>query len=222
MIEEILFEIVAGDAPVFLLIAGPNGAGKSTFREKRLNRISFPCIDPDQVGKELLSRHPSTKEEALNATQEATDRIRRFLNQSKSVALETVFSDSQGHKLALIEEARKKGFKTVLIFIGVDDPEISIARVMDRVDHGGHDVPDQIIKNRFPKCFENLKKALPIVDLAIFVDNTGSYGLMDSRHYIFGFARKGDPPELSDPLPHWFINFRISDAIQNDNPSDIR
>ena len=222
MIEEILLDIIAGDAPVFLLIAGPNGAGKSTFREKRLNPISFPCIDPDQVGRELFSQHPQTKEEALRATQEATDRIYRFLDQSRSVALETVFSDSQGHKLALIDEAHRKGFKPVLIFIGVDAPEISIARVMDRVDHGGHDVPDHIIESRFPKCFENLRKALPIVDLAIFVDNTGSYGLMDSRHYIFGFARKGDPPELSTPLPHWFINYRISDAIQNDNPSDIR
>lgn len=213
MIGEILSFIATGNDPVFLLIAGPNGAGKSTFREKRLDPLGFPCIDPDKVGKEFFGRHPATKEESLKAAQEATDRIRRFLGESRSVALETVFSDSKGHKFALIEEARDKGFKTVLVFIGVDDPQICIARVMDRVEHGGHDVPDQTIEDRFPRCFENLKKALTIVDLAIFVDNTGSYGPEGLRHHVFGFIRKGQSPVFLDPLPRWFEIFRISEAI---------
>jgi len=213
MTEEILSIIARGDAPVFLLIAGPNGAGKSTFREKRLDPLDFPCIDPDKVGKELFGRHPKTKQESLKATEEATERIRKAFSDSRSIALETVFSDSEGYKLGLIDEGNGKGFKTVLVFIGVDHPQICIARVTDRVYHGGHDVPDKVIEDRFPRCFENLRKALAIVDLAIFVDNSGSYGPMGLRHYVFGFARKGAHLELSDPVPHWFDQFRISDAI---------
>ena len=210
--------VIAGDSPVFLLIAGPNGAGKSTFREKRLEPLRFPCIDPDKVGRELFEQHPETKEKALLATQEATKRVRSFFRDFQSIALETVFSDSRGYKLSLINEAHIDGFKTILIFIGVDDTQVCIARVMDRVGHGGHDVPDDIIEKRFPKCFENLKSSIKIVDLVLLVDNSGCYGSENSpqglRHYVFGLIHKGKQVELSNPVPSWFHYFGISDVIQ--------
>jgi predicted ABC-type ATPase len=123
-----LQRILAGDAPAFILIAGPNGAGKSTFRSKRLDPLRFPCIDPDQIGRELFGGHPATKEQALEATREATRRVQQRLSMGQSVALESVFSDEKGHKLRLLEEARAAGFRTVLIFIGVDAPQISPRR----------------------------------------------------------------------------------------------
>src|SRR5947209_3955135 len=122
--------IVAGDAPVFLLIAGPNGASKSTFSEKRLKPLNFPYVDPDAVARELYGRHPVNMSEALAATREATKRVHRHFQEKRSVALETVFSDSKGYKLGLVREARIAGFRTVLVFIGVDSPEVCIARVM--------------------------------------------------------------------------------------------
>lgn len=211
--------IIGGDAPVFLLIAGPNGSSKSTFTEKRLKQIPFPCIDPDAIGRELFGRHPATKEEAIQATQEATRRVHEHFQEHRSVGLETVFSDTKGHKLGLLEEARAAGFRTVIIFIGVDSPEICIARVMDRVEHGGHDVPDHIISDRFPRCFENLKAALKIVDLAILIDNSGCHGPKGSaidgrRHYIFGVIERGGLVELHNPVPNWFMEFKIGDAIR--------
>jgi predicted ABC-type ATPase len=211
--------IIGGDAPVFLLIAGPNGSSKSTFTEKRLKHIPFPCIDPDAIGRELFGRHPATKEEAIQATQEATQRVREHFRERRSVGLETVFSDTKGHKLGLLEEARAAGFRTVIIFIGVDSPEICIARVMDRVEHGGHDVPDHIITDRFPRCFDNLKTALKVVDLAILIDNSGCYGPKGSpidgrRHYIFGVIEHGRLVELHNPVPYWFLEFKIGEAIR--------
>src|SRR2546426_391518 len=134
--------IIAGDAPVFLLIAGPNGASKSTFSEKRLKPLSFPYIDPDAVAMETYGRHPANASEALAATQEATKRVQQYLREKRSVALESVFSDTQGYKLGLLREAKTAGFRTVLVFIGVDSPEVCVARVMDRVILGGHDVPN--------------------------------------------------------------------------------
>lgn len=211
--------IIGGDAPVFLLIAGPNGSSKSTFTEKRLKQIPFPCIDPDAIALELFGRHLATKEEAIRATQVATERVREHFGEGRSVGLETVFSDTKGHKLRLIEEARTAGFRTVIIFIGVDSPDICIARVMDRVENGGHDVPDDIIKDRFPRCFENLKAALKVVDLVILIDNSGCYGPKDSpidgsRHYIFGIIERGATVELHNPVPRWFVEFKIDEAIR--------
>lgn len=209
--------VIAGEEPVFLLIAGPNGASKSTFSEKRLKPIGLPCIDPDAVAQEIFGRHAQTREEAIQATVEATQRVQQHLLDSSSVALESVFSDTKGHKLKLLEDASNADFKTVLVFIGVDSPEICIARVQDRVDQGGHDVPDDLIRDRFPRCFENLRKALAKVDLAILIDNSGCYGPVSSvdgsRHYIFGIVEAGGGAEIRTPVPDWFNHFSIADAI---------
>src|SRR5437588_11863413 len=118
MIEAIR-RVSAGDAPVFLLIAGPNGASKSTFTEKWLKPLGFPTVDPDTVGRELFGSHAASAAEALWASREAARRVRLHFLEGTSVSLETVFSDTKGYKLGLINEARAAGFRTILIFIGV-------------------------------------------------------------------------------------------------------
>jgi predicted ABC-type ATPase len=198
MIEKII-DIIGGEAPVFFMIAGPNGAGKSTYRKKRLDPIGLTCIDPDEVAMAMFERHPHTLDEALKATQEATARVMQHFSYGHSVCLETVFSDNKGHKLELIREAKNYGFKTCLIFIGLESSQLCIARVMDRVDNGGHDVPDEMIEDRYPKCFGNLKKAVPLVDVVLLVDNSGM-----ERHYEFGYAESGQLKYLAEIRPEWF------------------
>ena len=208
---------IAGDKPVFLLIAGPNGASKSTFSEKRLKPLGLTCIDPDAVAKELFGRFVQNRDEAVQATVEASLRARKHLLEGRSIALESVFSDSKGYKLGLLEEARRAGFKTVLVFIGVDSPEICIARVQDRVNRGGHDVPDNVIRDRFPRCFANLRKALARIDMALLIDNSGCYGpeiqVDGSRHYMFGLVEASLHAEIMEPVPNWFTRFGIADVI---------
>jgi hypothetical protein len=96
-------------------------------------------------------------------------------------------------------------------------PGISIARVMDRVRDGGHDVPDELIEERFPRCFENLKKGIAIADLTILVDNSGCYGQVGQgaglRHYLFGVLEKGTIVQLEAELPAWFGSYGISTSL---------
>jgi predicted ABC-type ATPase len=62
----------------------------------------------------------------------------------------------------------------VLIFIGLDTAELSRGRVMERVEAGGHDVPDEKIGSRFPRTFANLRQALAFVDDALLFDNSSA------------------------------------------------
>jgi predicted ABC-type ATPase len=213
-----------GDEPVFLLVAGPNGASKSTFSEKRLKKIGFPYVNPDALAFEVLGRHPQSPEESRTASSGATERVRDHFRSKSSIALETVFSDRRGQKIDLVREARSAGFRTGLIFIGVDSPEICIARVMDRVDHGGHDVPDELIRDRFPRCFGNLAAALPMVDLCLLIDNSGCYGpegttIDGSRHYQFAVIEPGVSAEIEVIVPRWYTDFRIDVAVSSVCPA---
>lgn len=201
MIER-LYAILGGDQPIFFLLAGPNGAGKSTFRKRFLDPFGLHCVDPDAVARELFGRDPMDREEAQKATMEASARVRLALSEKESVGLETVFSDSGGFKLGLIHEARAHGYRAGVIFIGVNDPELSVARVMDRVEHGGHNVPDDLIYRRFPRSYQNLKTALPVSDFVLLVDNSE-----EQRHRIFGAALRGQSVHLWDTPPRWYISF---------------
>ena len=203
MIEQLsaLFE---ADGPLFFLVAGPNGAGKSTFRLKHLKPADFPCIDPDEVARNLFKRDPRNKNEARQATIEAGRLVaEQFLTRS-SFGLETVFSDTHGIKLDLLKDARQHGYRTAVIFVGLDHPDLSIARVWDRVDQGGHDVPDELIRDRFPRSFQNLKRAIPLCDFVVLVDNS-----RESRHRIFGTITRGKGVHIWDTVPRWYEEFEI-------------
>jgi hypothetical protein len=57
--------------------------------------------------------------------------------------METVFSDTQGAKVDFLKECRSNGYTVVLVFIGLESADLSRGRIMERVEAGGHDVPDE-------------------------------------------------------------------------------
>ena len=59
----------------------------------------------------------------------------------------------------------------LLIFVGLAHMELSIGRVATRKAAGGHDVPLQKLKERFPRTQKAIHEALKEVDAAVLVDN---------------------------------------------------
>ena len=205
MIEQ-LNALLATDRPTFLMLAGPNGAGKSTFRRRYAIPAEFSFADPDELARIRLGRDPKSTQEALNASIEAANRVESQIRAGLSCGLETVFSDTSGQKLKLLRFAKGMGHRVGLIFIGLDDPQLSVARVKDRVDDGGHDVPDELIYRRFPRVFENLKKAIPICDFVLLVDNSE-----ETRHRIFGSITPDEGVKLWDRKPRWYDEYKIGE-----------
>lgn len=203
MIEQ-LSALLGSAQPIFFLLAGPNGAGKSTFRKKYLDPAGLRCVDPDDVARGKYGRDPKNITEAIAASAEAARIVRAQLHRRTTVGLETVFSDTKGLKLGLLNDARSLGFRVGVVFIGLDDPQLSIARVMDRVDGGGHDVPDELIMQRFPRSFQNLRKAIPVSDFVLLVDNS-----RETRHRIFGSITRADGLHLWDRTPRWYEEYSV-------------
>jgi predicted ABC-type ATPase len=81
--------------------------------------------------------------------------------------------------LRLIKRMHKEGWQVELIYLALPDIEMSRLRVAERVNHGGHAVPDSALVRRFPRSLQNLFE-----DYAKITDRTRC------------FMNSGENPEL--------------------------
>lgn len=187
--------------PVLIFLAGPNGAGKTTFFETYLEPLGLPYVNADRIARILRAADPTASSGEIDrrAFSEA-ERLRAALVEARlSFCTETVFSDPARAKVGFLEEARRQRFTVFLVFIGLDDPALSIARVKQRVQQGGHDVPDDRLRARFPRTLANLREAVAIVDEAFLFDNS-SY---DTPYRVVAVYRQGQLVSRHRPLPSW-------------------
>ncbi len=155
---------------IMVVLAGPNGSGKSTFYEEYLTALGLPFVSADTIAREM---NPSNPAAAAYIAAKAADRRRHnFVKAGRSFCMETVFSDQQGDKIEFLKNAQRRGYTIFLVFICVEDPEMCIARVYQRVEDGGHDVPDDKIRERFSRSLNNLRAAIGIVDKLYLFDNS--------------------------------------------------
>ena len=77
--------------------------------------------------------------------------------------------------LSLIRGLKKKGYKVHLFFLSVENVDVALSRIHQRVMKGGHDVPEPAVRRRFDRSLSNFfREYQPIVDSWHLFDNTGS------------------------------------------------
>ena len=151
--------------PIVVSLAGPNGAGKTTFYSTYLRPSGLRFVNADVVALELGV-------DPYKAAELADGLRRQLVEQRESFIFETVFSDPVGDKLVFLKDVERSGYTVVLLFIGIDGPLVSDERVAMRVLKGGHDVPVEKIKRRYPRVMENLKRALAELSNVRVYDNS--------------------------------------------------
>ncbi|MDX2144196.1 MAG: zeta toxin family protein [Rhodospirillaceae bacterium] len=166
---------VSGERPIFWIFAGPNGSGKSTLYKDAnitLHDGSIWIINPDVLAARI------NKIERLSyaeANIEAVVRIESWLEASikahQTVGVETVLSTPKYRRLVL--EAKKRDFEVRLAYVLLENVEMNIARVALRVKKGGHNVPEQKIRERYTRSLAQLPWFLSQADRATLFDNSG-------------------------------------------------
>ena len=68
------------------------------------------------------------------------------------------------------------GFEIVLIYIGTESAEITLARIATRVLAGGHNVPEMDVRRRYLRSLQNLPAAAVIADRVLLFDNSDDLG----------------------------------------------
>lgn len=178
--------------PIVVAIAGPNGAGKSTFYEAHVRPSGLRFVNTDELAREL--ELGDTEAAAL-----AGHLRQALLEQGESFAFETVFSDPVGDKLGFLKRAEQRGYTVVLCFIGLGRPALSEERVAMRVLQGGHDVPREKLRSRYPRTLQNLSKAIRDLPHVFVFDNSD----LERPFRKVAVFERGKLMERPAPLPRW-------------------
>jgi predicted ABC-type ATPase len=138
-----------------LILAGPNGAGKTTFAQEFLvGDAECPTfVNADLIAAELSPNDPALA--ALRAGRLMVGRIRDAASRGESFAFETTLADRTFARF--IPEWRAAGYRVTLYFLSLSSPELAISRVHERVEQGGHSVPDEVIRRRFARGWLNFE-----------------------------------------------------------------
>jgi predicted ABC-type ATPase len=150
------------------VLAGPNGAGKSTFVTEYLQPVTnLAFVNADVIAAD---RWPSEElEHAYDASLAAAQERLGLMAARKSFITETVFSHPS--KVDLVAHATALGYLVHLHVILVPE-SLPVIRVALRVTQGGHDVPEEKIRERYSRLWALVATARDLADRTTFYDNS--------------------------------------------------
>jgi predicted ABC-type ATPase len=156
--------------PLLHLLAGPNGSGKSTFADLLVARTHLPFVNADLIAGDLW---PGDRDEQARRAPEvsvlAAEERERLLDDRSSFMTETVFSHES--KVELVRRALECGY-TVQLHVMLVPEDLAVARVADRVEAGGHLVPEDKVRGRYRRLWGLVAQAREWVDRADVYDNS--------------------------------------------------
>lgn len=166
------------------LVVGPNGAGKSTFIEFTLAPLlpGSPVVNADEIAKH---RWPGAAvEHAYEAARVAADTRAKLIELGESFIAETVFSHPS--KLDLIDAAHAAGYMVMLHVVLIPE-ELAVERVRYRVLAGGHQVPEDKIRQRYRRLWDLVVIAAMRAEATSFYDNSTRRGPRIAAQLNAGF-----------------------------------
>jgi predicted ABC-type ATPase len=163
------------------ILAGPNGCGKSTaVAQTGISEFdgSVWIINPDVLTTRLCESEGLSQHEA---NLQAVKRIERWLAQSvnvyQTIGVETVLSTAKYRRL--VKAAKMRGFEIRLIYVIVDNLEIQLERIRYRVEKGGHDVPENKVRDRRKRSLQQLRWFFRQANYTWIMDNSGAEPRID-------------------------------------------
>lgn len=160
--------------PNLYFISGCNGAGKTTASftvlPEMLNCKEF--VNADEIARGLSPFQPENV--AIQAGKIMLKRIDDLLNQQEDFAIETTLTTKS--YLTTINRAQEFGYKVTLLFFWLNNVELAIERVKTRVQEGGNNIPEIVIRRRYIKGIQNLRMFTSKATYWLVIDN--SEGLM--------------------------------------------
>ncbi len=168
------------------MLAGTNGAGKSSIGGAIFRQHGVEWFDPDAAARRLRAANRRMTRDEANAA--AWNQGRQLLERAIVERLDFAFETTLGGRTitSLLEQAIAAGIEVRIWYVGLASPELHLARVRARVRRGGHDIPEDRIRERYDASRANLVRLLPrLTELRVY-DNSAEAD-----------PHRGDAPEPS-------------------------
>lgn len=102
-----------------------------------------------------------------------TDFLRlELIKSGQKLSFETVMSHES--KIKTLKFSSENKYRNYLYYISTENADINKFRVKERVENGGHAVPEKKIEERYFRSLSLLKKAIPFTYRTFIFDNSGS------------------------------------------------
>jgi len=189
-----------------VVLAGVNGAGKSSVAGARLRGRGLAYWNPDEQTQRLLEADSTLSLEEANAEAwlQGKELLEEFCANGESVIFETTLG---GQTITEVLDRGARGGKRIrMIYVGLASLELHVQRVARRVAAGGHDIPEDRIRERYRRSPGNVIHLLPLLaDLELY-DNSREIGpdrIADPLHIMSCAARIVDLKVPVPGVPHW-------------------
>lgn len=160
------------ETPHLYVLAGANGAGKSSVGGAFLRTSGGQYFNPNEVTREILSGDSNLGLAKANelAWRLGVRALENAILHGRSHAFETTLGGKT--IAALIAGAVQAGHALHLWYAGLDSPERHLARIAARVVRGGHDIPEEKVRERYQTSVRNLITLLPLATQVQVYDNS--------------------------------------------------
>jgi predicted ABC-type ATPase len=188
--------------PAIYVLAGVNGSGKSSIGGAALRSRGVEYYNPDEAARQIRSIHPSMTQAIANghAWTLGRDLLVSAIVKQQTFVFETTLGGTSITELLI--EAAQKGFRVKVWYAGLNSVELNIGRVQQRVAQGGHDIPENKIRQRWDSSRRNLIKLLAHLHSIRLFDN----------------SMEADPKAGQAPEPKLLLHVEAGRIV---NPEDL-
>ena len=160
-----------------VVFGGPNGAGKTTAAMSKLADYLdiTQYVNADEIARALSPLDPGSV--SIAAGRIMLQRLDDLVRARQSFAFETTCSGVA--YVRFLGDCKAQGYQVTLLYFWVPSPDISVARVAQRVSEGGHGIPTEVLIRRYRTGVRNMRHLyLPLADEASIYDNSVRPGLL--------------------------------------------
>jgi predicted ABC-type ATPase len=153
-----------------VVLAGTNGAGKSSIAGAALERAGGGFYNPDRATRAYVDRGLPLPEANARAWGRGVRQLEGAIRGGTPYAFETTLGGRTITRILLAAAAQGRSIR--IWYVGLASPELHIERVRARVAAGGHDIPEEKIRERWDSSRMNLIRLLPHLRELVLFDNS--------------------------------------------------
>ena len=153
------------------VLAGVNGAGKSSVAGEMFLRAGVDFFNPDKAARLFrIVEDLSTTHANAAAWSLGKELLERAISERTDHAFETTLGGTTIP--SLLRKAAEAGIAVKVWYVGLASIGLHLARVRRRVVEGGHDIPEEKIRERWTTSPANLVMLMPYLSELRVFDNS--------------------------------------------------